>query len=70
MVKVLNLSDFLVFQLDDDVNGMFGLVSGVLVNFRDLVIIWLLDYEMESGYDVIICVYGNGGVMNFRVFCI
>lgn len=66
--KVLNPSDSLVFQLDDDANGTFGLVSGASVNFRDLVTTRPLDYEMESGYDVIIRVYGNGGATNFRVF--
>ena len=66
--KVLNSSDSLVFQLDDDANGTFGLVSGASVNFRDLVTTRPLDYEMESGYDVIIRVYGNGGATNFRVF--
>ena len=66
--KVLNPSDALVFQLDDDANGTFGLVSGASVNFRDLVTTRPLDYEMESGYDVIIRVYGNGGATNFRVF--
>lgn len=66
--KVLNPSDSLVFQLDDDANGTFGLVSGASVNFRDLVTTRPLDYEMESEYDVIIRVYGNGGATNFRVF--
>lgn len=66
--KVLNPSDSLVFQLDDDANGTFRLVSGASVNFRDLVTTRPLDYEMESGYDVIIRVYGNGGATNFRVF--
>ena len=66
--KVLNPSDSLVFQLDDDANGTFGLVSGASVNFRDLVTTRPLDYEVESGYDVIIRVYGNGGATNFRVF--
>lgn len=66
--KVLNSSDSLVFQLDDDANGTFGLVSGASVNFRDLVTTRPLDYEMESGYDVIIRVYGNGGATNFRLF--
>ena len=66
--KVLNSSHSLVFQLDDDANGTFGLVSGASVNFRDLVTTRPLDYEMESGYDVIIRVYGNGGATNFRVF--
>ena len=66
--KVLNPSDSLVFQLDDDANGTFGLVSGASVNFRDLITTRPLDYEMESEYDVIIRVYGNGGATNFRVF--
>ena len=66
--KVLNSSHSLVFQLDDDANGTFGLVSGASVNFRDLVTTRPLDYEMESGYDVIIRVYGNGEATNFRVF--
>ena len=66
--KVLNPSDSLVFQLDDDANGTFRLVSGASVNVRDLVTTRPLDYEMESGYDVIIRVYGNGGATNFRVF--
>lgn len=68
MVRIFDLNDILVFQLDDDVNGIFVLVSGNVVNIRDLVIMWLLDYEENNEYDVVICVYGSGGVMNFEVY--
>ncbi|XP_022800387.1 protocadherin Fat 4-like [Stylophora pistillata] len=66
--KALDPSDSLVFQLDDDANGTFALVSGTSVNSRDLVTTRPLDYETESGYDVIIRVYGSGGATNFKVF--
>ena len=61
-------SDTLVFQLDDDANGTFALVSGNTVNSRDLVTTRPLDYEEENEYDVVIRVYGSGGATNFEVF--
>ena len=61
-------NDTLVFQLDDDANGTFALVSGKAVNSRDLVTTRPLDYEEENEYDVVIRVYGSGGATNFEVF--
>ena len=61
-------NDTLVFQLDDDANGTFALVSGNAVNLRDLVTTRPLDYEEENEYDVVIRVYGSGGATNFEVY--
>ena len=66
--KTLDSNDSLVFQLDDDANGTFALVSGSSVNSRELVTTRPLDYELENEYDVIIRVYGSGGATNFEVF--
>ena len=61
-------NDTLVIQLDDDANGTFALISGNAVNLRDLVTTRPLDYEEENEYDVVIRVYGSGGVTNFEVY--
>ena len=61
-------NDTLVFQLDDDANGTFALVSGNADNSRDLVTTRPLDYEEENEYDVVIRVYGSGGATDFEVF--
>lgn len=61
-------NDTLAFQLDDDANGTFVLVSGNTANTRDLVTTQPLDYEEENEYDVVIRVYGGGGATNFEVF--
>lgn len=61
-------NDTLVFQLDDDANGTFALVSGNAVNIRDLVTTRPLDYEENNEYDVVIRVYGSGGATNFEVY--
>ena len=61
-------NETLVFQLDDDANGTFALVSGDTVNYRDLVTTRPLDYEQRSNYQIVIRVYGSGGATNFKVF--
>lgn len=66
--KTSDPNDTLVFQLDDDANGTFALVSGNAVNSRDLVTTRPLDYEEENEYNVVIRVYGSGGATNFEVF--
>lgn len=66
--KTSDPNDTLVFQLDDDANGTFALVTGNAVNSRDLVTTRPLDYEEENEYNVVIRVYGSGGATNFEVF--
>ena len=61
-------NETLVFQLDDDANGTFALVSGDTVNYRDLVTTRPLDYEEQNDYQIVIRVYGGGGATNFKVF--
>lgn len=66
--KTSDPNDTLVFQLDDDANGTFALVSGNAANSRDLVTTRPLDYEEENEYNVVIRVHGSGGATNFEVF--
>ena len=66
--RTLDSNETLVFQLDDDANGTFALVSGDTVNYRDLVATRPLDYEQRSNYQIVIRVYGSGGATNFKVF--
>lgn len=66
--KTSDPNDTLVFQMDDDANGTFALLSGSDVNSRELVTTRPLDYEEENEYNVVIRVYGSGGATNFEVF--